>query len=180
MDGDVVVDACCLINLCAAREPRSWLPALGARWHAPTAVLSEAVYLRVELDDGSVERQSLDLQGLVEAGVLLPCHVEGAEETELYVDLAAHLDDGEALALAIAKTRRWLLSTDDRKARRLAGDLGVKVLTTPEILKRWADAAHPSPVEIREMLQNIERRARFAPADHDPLYGWWRRQRGAP
>jgi predicted nucleic acid-binding protein len=99
---------------------------------------------------------------------------------ELYVDLAARLDDGEAMALAIAKARRWWLSTDDCKARRLAGDLGVKVLTTPEILKRWADAAHPAPVEIGDMLQNIERRARFAPADNDPLHGWWRRHRGAP
>lgn len=92
----------------------------------------------------------------------------------MYVDLATRLDDGEAMALAIAKTRSWTFSTDDRKAKRVTGELSVAVLTTPEIMKRWADTASAGAEELRESLRRIEQRASFFPSASDPLQGWWR------
>ena len=40
---------------------------------------------------------------------------------------AVDLDDGEAMALAIAAVREWCLATDDVAARKTASQLGVTV-----------------------------------------------------
>lgn len=172
---DVVVDACCLINLCAAGELRQRLAFVGGKWYVPTAVFAEALYLHIDQADGTIDRTPIDLQSFVDDGILLSCTAAAGSELELYVDLATRLDDGEAMALAIAKTRDWTFSTDDRKAKRIAAELSVTVLTTPEIMKRWADSATPSADELREALRRIELQASFSPAANDPLHEWWRR-----
>jgi predicted nucleic acid-binding protein len=171
---DVVVDACCLINLCAAGELRERLSVIGGDWYVPTAVSAESLYLHIEQADGTIDKSSLDLQPFIDDGVLLSCTAEPGAELDLYVDLATRLDDGEAMALAIAKTRSWTFSTDDRKAKRVAVELSVAVLTTPEIMKRWADSAPSNPDELREALRRIEQIASFFPSASDPLQAWWR------
>ena len=171
---DAVVDACCLINLCAAGELRHRLSLLGIRWYIPAAVLTESLYVHVEQSDGTIDKSPIDLQSLIDDGTLRSCTAEVGAELNLYVDLATRIDDGEAMALAIAKTRDWILATDDRKAGRIADELSVPVLTTPELIKRWADSANPSPDELRETLRLIEERASFFPAASHPLFTWWR------
>ena len=173
---DVIVDACCMINLYAAGELRRRLSLLGGRWYVPTVVMVEALYVHIEQTDGTIEKSPIELQPYVDDGTLLSCTVESAEELELYVDLATWIGDGEAmaLALAIAKSRGWKLSTDDRKASRIADRLSVSVLTTPELIKRWADSATASCDELRDTLRLIEDRAKFLPATSHPLYSWWR------
>lgn len=171
---DVVVDACCMINLYAAGELRRRLSLLGGRWYLPTGVVDEALYVHIEQADGTIEKSLIDLQSFVDDGTLLSCTAESAQELELYVDLATRIGDGEAMALAIAKLRGWMLSTDDRKARRIADGLSVSVLTTPELIKRWADSAIVSCDELRDTLRLIEDRANFFPAASHPLHSWWR------
>ena len=170
---DVVIDACCLINLCAAGELRNLLTAAGARWYLPSAVRREALFLRVEQPDGTVSQESVELLPFLESGVLTECHPEPGLELDLYLVLAGRIDDGEAMALAIAKTRGWIVATDDRKAKRLANDLGVRVWTTPLIMKRWADATKSPRDVVRARLLRIEQCARFSPAAADPLCKWW-------
>ena len=170
---DVVVDACCLINLCAAGELSERLSLIGGKWYVPTAVLAETLYLHIEQADGTVDKSPLDLQSFVDDGVLFSCAAEDGEELELYVDLAMRLDDGEAMALAIAKNRSWTFSTDDRKAKRIAGELGVNIVTTPAIMKRWTDLAAPNADELKETLHRIELLASFFPSASDPLHSWW-------
>ncbi len=173
---DTVVDACCVINLYAAGDLRSRLSWLGGKWYIPTAVLTESLYVHNEQADGTIAMSPIDVQSLIDDGTVLSCTAEPGEELDLYVDLATRIDDGEAMALAIAKTRGWVLSTDDRKARRLADELSVAVLTTPELIKRWSDSATPSPSpdERRETIRLIEARASFFPATSHPLHTWWR------
>jgi predicted nucleic acid-binding protein len=171
---DTVVDACCMINLCAAGELRNRLSLLGGEWYIPSAVLSESLYVHVEQADGTVDKSPIDLQSLIDDGTLLACTAEPGEELDLYVDLATRIDDGEAMALAIAKTRGWTLATDDRKAMRIAGELSVTVLTTPELIKRWADSAAAGEDELRDAIRLIEQRASFFPATSHPLHSWWR------
>lgn len=171
---DIVVDACCLINLFATGELRERLTLIGGTWYIPTAVLAETLYLHIEQADGTIDKSPLDLQSFVDDGILLSCSAEAGQELDLYVDLAMRLDDGEAMALAIAKIRRWTFSTDDRKAKRIAGELSVTVLTTPQIMQRWADSATPSAAELRATLRRIESLASFFPSANDPLHAWWR------
>jgi len=178
MDDETVIDACCLINLCATGYVPEVLRSWGGRWYVPTAVLAETLYLRMETEDGTIAPQQLVLTDLVDQAVLISCTMEKAEEIGLYVDLATSLDDGEAMALAIAKARGWVLSTDDRKAQRIAGELGVALVTTPEILRRWVSKSSPTDQQIREAINRIEQRARFVPRTTDPLFDWWSAARG--
>ena len=92
---------------------------------------------------------------------------------ELYLELAVSLDDGEAMALALAKARGWKLATDDRKAISLAEKLHVEVITTPELVKYWAERTKPTAAILREVLLHIQNRARFFPNDKSPLRDWW-------
>lgn len=171
---DTVVDACCLINLCAAGEVQKRLSLLGGKWYIPSAVLFESLYVHIEQADGTVDKLPIDLKSLIDDGTMLACTAEPGEELELYVNLATRIDDGEAMALAIAKRRAWTLSTDDRKAIKIAGELSVTVITTPELIKRWADSAAPDPDELKNTIRLIEQRASFFPAASHPLHSWWR------
>jgi predicted nucleic acid-binding protein len=163
-----------MINLYAAGELRRRLSLFGCRWYLPTVVVAEALYVHIEQADGTIEKSPIDLQSFVDDGTLLSCTAESAEELELYVDLATGIGDGEAMALAIAKSRGWTLLTDDRKARRIADGLAIGVLTTPELIKRWADSTILSCDELRDTLRLIEDRASFFPAVSHPLHSWWR------
>ncbi|MFN9371645.1 MAG: hypothetical protein ACK6D3_07145 [Planctomycetaceae bacterium] len=74
------------------------------------------------------------------------CDCESAEEAALSVDLASQLgDDGESMGMAIDRCRGWTVLADDKKARRIARELGVDTRDTTEILWEWAETAVPSP-----------------------------------
>ena len=83
------------------------------------------------------------------------------------------LDDGEAACLAIAKHRRWSLATDDRPAGTLAGQAGVRVLTTAELVRQWAKKVNAKKQEITTVLLNIQRFAKFVPRPGSPEAAWW-------
>lgn len=168
-DTPVLVDTCTLINLEATGEPHVLLGALSATCLACNVVQRESMFLRSEQSDLPPEQINLD--SLFQANVLSPCHAETPEEEALYVSLAAELDDGEALSLAISSMRGYGLATDDRKARRLAQELGsVPIFSTAEILHSLHSLDKD---KIREMIRRIEFRARFTPHSTMPLYDWW-------
>lgn len=170
---DAVIDSCCLINLCAVGDLSRVLPPLGLCWHIPPPVRQETLFLRTILDDGALGRESVDLQPAIGAGILNICELAAGEETDLYVELARAMDDADAMALAIAKCRIWLLATDDRVALRYARDLGVSVTTTPELMQRWAHTVSPEQHELSQALRRIQTRAQFAPNPKSPFYEWW-------
>jgi predicted nucleic acid-binding protein len=116
---------------------------------------------------------AVDLQEYLAAGALHPCNFENREELALFVQMAAQLGDGEAACFAIAAKRGWALATDDRRARRLAAESSLAVITTPELVKLWAENTQASDEEIAAVLQNIERFAYFTPRASAPKYGWW-------
>ena len=68
---------------------------------------------------------------------------------------------------AEALTRGWRLATDNRKAIRLAGEAGVSVLTTAEVMRRWVETLDPSAAEVATALVAIRERARFLPSGRD-------------
>jgi predicted nucleic acid-binding protein len=173
LTSDCVIDACCLINLCAVGDLQRWLSSLGFAWHLPSAVVQETLYLRSADEEGNPTAESIDVERLLEAGLIGECIVQSGDEMRYYVELAADLDDGEAMALAIARVRGWILATDDRKARRRAAEAHVPVITTPELMNRSAERNALSADQIRSALQRIQRHARFVPAADFPEYEWW-------
>jgi predicted nucleic acid-binding protein len=144
--------------------------------HVPAKVTYEALYIMQsdEEDQTSLVQCPIDLQPYLAAGLLAPCDLEAHEEIELFVQMAAQLGDGEAASFTLAAKRGWALATDDRRARRLAGESGLAVITTPELVKFWAENTHASAEEIGTVLQDIQRFAYFSPRPNSPEYAWWR------
>jgi predicted nucleic acid-binding protein len=173
---DSIVDSCCVINLYAAGDLLNVVPSvLGLRLHVPRNVTEESLYIRQPepADATKLVQQRIDLASAFEAGSLYLCDFHREEELNLFVQLATALDDGEAACLAIAKVRGWTLATDDRKGRREAGILGVTVITTPELMKAWADATNADDAAVAQALRAIQDYARFAPHKTMPLHSWW-------
>ena len=196
---DLVMDACCLINLYAAKRilvhapppkstpPRRKIirpdsakavnlrPALPFKLHVTAEVIEETLFIRKpdEEDDGKLIEAVIDLAPIISNGLLHSCELHDQAEIDLFVQLAATLDDGEAASMAIAKCRSWGLASDDRKARRQAGQLGVTLLTTAELVKEWAENTSASDADVATVLQNIQNFARFIPHRTMPLHKWW-------
>ena len=176
----IVIDACCLLNLCAACVSTSLLEALSCEILVPDQVLDEARFLRQPDQDvpGKLKELPLDLTDRIQSGRLRRCRPVGDEEIGLFVSLATELADGEAACIAIAKARHALAATDDRKARRLAGELGVRLVCTPELMRDWANSTGASAEAVKVSLENIQRFARYVPRPDLPDSDWWRRMVG--
>lgn len=194
---DVVLDACCVINLYAAGKilsggaPRSKPPrrktitpgssalakklALDLKLHLPAKVKAEAKYVLQpdEEDESKLVKTEIDLDKLIQAGLVHECDFEGEEETDLFVQMAVKLDDGEAACFAIAISRGWLLATDERPTERLAKQHSVSLVTTPELVKMWADKTKASAEVVAQVLWNIQTYAHYFPRKALPMHSWW-------
>jgi hypothetical protein len=118
----------------------------------------------------------IDLQLLVNLGLLLIVSPDTEVEQNSFVDFAAVLDDGEALTGAVAGCRDWAIATDDKKARRVFRERlpHVQLISTPELVKHWVDNAEPPPDVVVDVLRSIEIGAQYRPSPGDPLSNWWR------
>ena len=76
---------------------------------------------------------------------------------------------------AIAVHQNAVVSTDDRKARRICSSLipPLPVQTMAAIIQAWADVRQIPDEVLRQILSDVRERARFAPGRHDPLHAWW-------
>ena len=170
---EVVLDTCCLVNLAAIDGTLDCLASFKLIWHVPTAVQTEGIFIRVAADSRQVQR--IDLTPSITIGAVQICSPADDGELALYVEFALTLGDGEAMALAIAKNRGWKVATDDRKARIKADGVGVSVVTTPELVRRWASDATRSKAQVAMALRRIETLARFSPVENSPAAKWWRK-----
>ena len=170
------MDASCLLNLYATGRVADIAAALPWQLAAVDYVLErETLYIRAT---GGYEEPgatvSVDLSPLTEAGLLLVLTLEGPGEQTHFVELAADMDDGEAMTGAMAINRGFAVAIDDRKARRVLGEKApeLRLLSTLDILHWWSGAV--SLQEVNRALQAMRYGARYVPGNRDPLYGWWR------
>jgi hypothetical protein len=171
----LIWDACALLNLLATGREADILGALPGPHHATAIALRETHKLRCP-EPG--EYETVTLAPLVERGRLVVV-TPSDQEIGRFVELAAELDDGEAMALAVAGCRALRLVTDDRKAITTAANCvpPVACLTTAEWMREWATRSRPSLGELADALLRIETRACYAPRATDPLAPWWRATR---
>ena len=172
----VILDACGTLNLYASGRFVEILTALRHDWYIPAAVERESQQYR-QPDPDDPEKllvEPINLNPALDSGILIRCDCEGDEEIALYVELASRIgDDGESMGLAIAKSRGWSVLTDDKKARRIAAELDVAVLATPEVMKQWAFAAEPSAAELSKVLGAIKRFGNYRPGRGAVEADWW-------
>src|SRR5262249_18425358 len=150
--------ACGTLNLYASGHFVPILTALRHEWYLPAAVERESQrYLQPDpADAAKLIVLPIDLTPAFAGGVLKCCDCESEEEAALYVELAARIgDDGESMGLAIAKCRGWSVLTDDKKARRIAKELGITVLGTTGVMKQWSEIVKPTAAELATVLMAI-------------------------
>ncbi len=172
----VILDACGTLNLYASGQFVPILAALPNKWYLPAAVEKESQQYRQPdpVDPEKLIAVPIDLLPAINKGFLTRCDCETDEETELYVQLASRIgDDGESMGLAIAKCRGWSVLTDDKKACRIATELGVDVLATTEVMKQWSEIVKPSAADLSAALEAIERFANYTPGRGAVNFDWW-------
>jgi hypothetical protein len=173
---DAAIDACCLIDLLASGQAEAILRASGFPWHLPSAVQGEVQYLRQHdpAEPGQMVKIPADLSGLITSGVLTICDPENQQELDRFTHYAMTFrSDGEAMCLAVAEQRAWVVATDDRKAIRVAQRAGLTVVSCPALVKAWADATGPDQARLNTILKDIEVLAQFKPNRSMPEYHWW-------
>ncbi|HEX7380169.1 MAG TPA: hypothetical protein VF278_23815, partial [Pirellulales bacterium] len=79
--------------------------------------------------------------------------------------------DGEAMCLALAESRGWLVATDDKEAITVAQRARLKVVSSPELLKSWSLVTEAT--DVVKALMDIELFARFRPNSAMPECRWW-------
>lgn len=170
----IVFDTSFGLNLLATGVSVAVLETLEGKCFVCSAVIDEAIYIRS--DDPTQPREAISANPWLQAGLVDVISPNDPLEEELYVQFAADLDDGEAMSLAICRARGYALATDDRKARRIAGEQAlpsVPLLSTSQIIHHWASRTGTTAEELKRVLSAIEIRARFIPPHGDPLREWW-------
>lgn len=171
----VILDACVLINLLASGEAESIIRVAAEECRICEVVEKETIYL--SSDDPQEEAvEAVQVDSLIESGLLSVCALENQAEEALYVNYASQLDDGEAMSIAIAEARGYKIATDDRKARRIfleATGAPDRLIWTSDLIRKWAEQEGISPEKLQSTLQSIRRRATFFPPKRDVNHGWW-------
>jgi hypothetical protein len=172
----VLLDACCLLNLCATRLIVDILRALPLRFAVADRAAAEVRYLRRGGDGQDADvREPIDIQPLVAVGLLDIFAFATTDEEASFVNFAANIDDGEAMTCALAWHRQAAVATDDLKTLRILRALAppLPTYTTANLLRQWADEQKVAGPDLKRVLVDIEERARFVPGRHDPLRLWW-------
>jgi hypothetical protein len=171
-----VIDACCLIDVLASGYAEAVLRAAGCDWHLPVAVQREVQFVRQRDPDQPAHTivVAADVDRLISSEVLSVCKPEDDRELDRFTRFAAAFrSDGEAMCIALAESRGWIVATDDRKAIRVGREAGLTIVSSPQLMKTWADKARPYGVALTEALRNIEFLAQFRPNPSMPEYQWW-------
>jgi hypothetical protein len=170
------IDACCLINLLVSGETEAVLRASRLNWYLPVAVQGEVQFRRERdpVDPSLNVTVPVDLSPMIDAGLLSLCSPQTQQELDRFTQYARLFrSDGEAMCLALAAERNWIVATDDRKAVRIAKQAGLTVMSCPELVKAWADTSMSDHATIRRVLADIEHLAQFKPYPSLPEYQWW-------
>ena len=173
----LLIDANCLLNLYATGRQREIASVLPYQfWVADYVAKCEVLYiLRPGATKAGDEKERVDLSSLVNEGLIQLMHLEGPAEEASFVELAADLDEGEAITGALALHRGCAVATDDRKARRVLGQLNppITLVSTLELLKMWAETVLVPNGELSLVMTRVQSSASYIPGVNDPLYNWW-------
>lgn len=176
----LLLDTCVLINLLASGEAEGILRSTGKECKICAAVKNETLYLRSE-DLQEQDFEPIHPESLIQSRLLSICEIEADQEAVLYVDYASMLDDGEAMSLAIAEARGWILATDDHKARRIfleSINASKRLTSTSELLRQWSESESVLPAKLKTVLMNIQHKASFVPSRKDTNFAWWKKSCG--
>lgn len=173
----LILDACCLIDLHASGFMAEILQALPYSIAVSEYVLEQEALSVSALNEQTTASDVSPLQQLLDSGIIVVVNLETEAEENALVDFAVSLDDGEAYTCAIAVQRNWLIASTERKVASIIRNnfSHISVVTTQELVKEWADAIAPPYEVVKQVIQNIQKKARYRPRRSHPLYEWWQK-----
>ena len=165
-------DCSVLLNLLASDCLASIAEATGWQFAICPAVRDEVKKLR---DATTGEMVDVDIAPLIASGLLQVLEISGDQEQTLYVEQAVVVDDGEAMSIALAVSRKLELAIDDKQAANHTRRTfpAVRLWSTPEIMKLWADTSAIEPLLLRKAIRLVEARARYFPPKSHAQAQWW-------
>ena len=163
----LLIDTCCLINLCASGELLNILQVISIS--VKTNIVQE-----VKRELQKIEHLE-QFESVVEQGLLLIVDFASDAERNTFITYAMEIDDGEAATGAIAISRGWAMATDDKKATRflLQQSPSLQIVSTPEIIRYWSETANIDLFKLSNILQEIRVKARYSPSKNHFLKSWW-------
>ncbi|MFD7655999.1 hypothetical protein ACFV4N_18660 [Actinosynnema sp. NPDC059797] len=170
MHRPLLLDACIAINLVATNHAEDIAESLGIRFLMVRQAVNECGELDVVQDHVVVRRRSApaDVPPLAKVLTLVE------SELDVYVELARDIDDGEAATIAVARSRSLAIATDDRKARRVAVEVGLATPTgTTALLREYAEATGSTPQQLAALLRRVRDEASYVPRHTDENFTWW-------
>jgi len=160
----VILNACCLRNIYESGCMLAILAAL------PIPTMIAHIVYRERL---IVEH--IDLQPLLNAGLLVVASLTTEVEEAKMVDLSVSLEDDEATTAALALLRGRAIGVDGPATTMLLRQNlpDVQIVSTPILIQYWVERSRPPSRALRAALQNIHQGTGYAPPVHHPLYPWW-------
>ncbi len=174
----VILNACCLRNICASGCMLAILGALPIPTMIARVVYNQEQPLRILHENKEGEGlvvEHIDLQPILNAGLLVMASLSSEAEYAKMVDLATVLEDGEATTAALALQRRWAIGVDGLATAALMRQHlpDVQIVSTPILIQQWVERSRPPSRTLRAALQNMHQGTGYAPPVHHPLYLWW-------
>lgn len=169
-----LLDACAVVNLYATRYMGPILAAVDGPVAIVDSVAREAQFVfRGGDGDDARDREPVDLQPFLPDGLLAVISTDVEEELLTYIDLAAEIDEGEAMTAAVAIHRGCIVVTDDRKASRVMTARGVLLRSSLDLIRAWSEKATPTAEILRRALIDLRQRGNYEPARSHALGVWW-------
>ena len=171
----IILDACCVLNLYASSQLSNILAAFSTRFVMVSVVFEDELLSLPPLASDK-EGTAVDLESVIDEGLLSIVAFESEAELETFVNIAATLgDDGESATIALAIHRKWTVATDDKKALSYLAQhaANIQTVTTPDLIKHWVEFSKPAPEILREALRSIRINGHYEPSRRHPLYEWW-------
>jgi len=171
----LILDACCVLNLCASGDFISILKTIPAQ----VAVTEVVKYQELKTLQSLIFKDNhggIQLEQSIKQGLLLVVDFESELEEQTFVNYVFEMgDDGESATFAIASHRRWSVATDDKKAISFFREVepALQIFSTLEIIKHWAEMTNPSSNELKNVLNAVREKGRYLPSQKHPLFSWW-------
>ena len=174
----IILDASCVISLYATRKMGEILQSLPPHIAIATYVAKiEAKYIRGDRKtDGTREKVPIDLSPYINKRLLKFVNLENEQEAQTVTHLAKKIRGrGEIETAAIAINRQWGMVIDDRRARNLfqSEASNIQILSTLDLVRYWETSQQVKPLDVQNVVQNMEAYSSFFPKQSDPNYEWW-------
>jgi predicted nucleic acid-binding protein len=172
----VVIDACCTLNLLATRRELEIVGGLELHLLDTPQVRGEVLTLWTPPDaEGQRTKETTSTKPLRDAGHLETRPLDVDALVDAFVAAAARIKDADASCIALAGVLELPLMTDDRKERRIARDLfpAIELVSTLDVLAEAEERLGWSSVDLATVARDLRWRGNFAPPRQDPRGAWY-------